>query len=66
MTDWVVGLEQREPYEFVQIEVFTEQLDALDYATRYARGRGYIRISKRRWRFGEDDHQSLLIVWRRT
>lgn len=64
MADHIVALEQRKPYEFVQIEVFTEEVDALDYAEKYARGH-YIRLSKRRWRSANEETQRL-IVWRRT
>jgi hypothetical protein len=59
---WVVGLEQTRPYEFVQLEIFAEQADAIEWATTYADEYGYLRLSKRRWRAAED-HK--LIVWRR-
>lgn len=65
MADWLVAIEQRRPYEFVQIEVFLEEADALDYAARYARGHGAVQLSRRRWRLPDDNNQRL-IVWRRT
>jgi hypothetical protein len=56
MTTWIVGIEQTKPYEFVQLEVFEEERDALDFAGTYALGRGGIQLSKRRWRMPEEGH----------
>lgn len=61
MSDWAVGLEQRRPFEYHQVEVFTEELDALDYADKYARGHGYVQLSRRTWRSAHDDGQRLTV-----
>jgi hypothetical protein len=58
---WVVGLQQRHPFEFVSIEYFEEEGDALHFADLYAYGHGGIQLSKRRWRLADDE---LLVVQR--
>lgn len=43
------------------IEVFAEEVDALDYAAMYARGHGYIQLSKRTWRSASEENQRLIV-----
>lgn len=47
--NWVVGIEQLKPYEFVQLEVFEEEQDALHYADTYMKGKAGHQITKRTW-----------------
>lgn len=64
-TNWVVGLEQTKPYEFVQIEVFEEEGDAIAFAETFMNGRAGHRRSKRRWTVltDQDGPQPTLIVF---
>jgi hypothetical protein len=66
MTDYVVALEQRRPYELIVIETFTERSDAIDYAERYADGRVSVRLSSHRWRLPGTDHPTNLIIFNRS
>jgi hypothetical protein len=60
---WCVGTEQARPYEYLNLEVFEEERDALAWAAVWAEGHGGTQLSKRRWRLPEDGQT--LIVWRR-
>jgi hypothetical protein len=62
---WVVGIEQRSPYEFIQIEVFEEESDAVLFAETYMSRRGH-KLSKRTWRFANNaDYVTNLVVRKR-
>lgn len=54
MTGWVVGYEQRKPYEFIVEEVYEEEADAIYHAEALADGKGGVKLSTRTWRLPED------------
>lgn len=58
---WRVGIEQTKPYEYINIEYFDEEQDALEFAQTLANGNGAVKLSKRRWRCTDDNK---LIVWK--
>lgn len=61
MPDYVVGLERRHPFEYMQVEVFTEEEDAIDYAIKYAIRNGFILISRRTWVSNNDNEIKLTV-----
>lgn len=61
MSDFIVGLEQKFPFEYVLVEIFTEQTEALDYAEKHAQGHGFIQLSKRTWRSSDNDKIRLTV-----
>jgi hypothetical protein len=65
-TDWVVGIEQLKPYEFIQLEVFSEEDDAINFAESYMATRG-IRLKRRTWRFTDNgNYVTNLVVRKKT
>ncbi len=66
VVDWYVSLEQRVPYESHVLEIFSEEADALRYASAYMAGRPGHQTSRRRWTLIQADGPSwYLIVWKR-
>jgi hypothetical protein len=62
MTDWVVGIEQTKPYEWVQLEIFSEENDALAFAEAYASRCVCHKVTRRTWKIVSDDASQRLIV----
>lgn len=62
MSDWVVGLQTTRPFEWVLLEVFTEEDDALRYAETYMEARAGHRQSKRTWKIIDDSDDLKLLV----
>lgn len=63
--DWVVGLEQTHPYEFIQLEVFTEEDDAIFFAATWMAQRAGYKLAKRTWVVLKDDGPHPRLVVRR-
>jgi hypothetical protein len=64
--DWVVGIEQRQPYEWLSLETFSEEGDALAFAATWIEARAGHRISKRTWLLAGDDKQRQRLLVRRV
>jgi hypothetical protein len=64
--EWCVGVMQVKPFEYINLEVFTEECDAIRFAEEYMQSKPGRKITKRTWLILRDEGSNLkLQVWKR-